>query len=72
MQVFSGRVQNGKIVPDEGIELAEGARVTVIAGEDAAGFDLSATDEADLAEAIAETERGDVVPAEELLRRLSR
>jgi hypothetical protein len=72
MQVFSARVQDGKIVPDEGIALPEGSRVTVIAGENQASFELSATDEAELAEAIAEADRGDVISAEELLRRLSR
>lgn len=71
MQVFSARVHNGAIVPDEGIELAEGTRVTVIAGENDASFELSPADEAELAEAIAEADRGDVISADELLRRLS-
>jgi hypothetical protein len=71
MQVFSARVQNGKIVPDEGIELAEGTRVTVIVGEREAAFELRAAGKAQLAEAIAEADRGDVVPAAKLLRRLS-
>jgi hypothetical protein len=71
MQVFSARVQNGAIVPDEGIELVEGARVTVIAGEASAAFELNPADEAELAEAIAEADRGDVISAAELLRRLS-
>jgi hypothetical protein len=72
MQVFSARVQNGTIVPDEGIELAEGSRVTVIAGEIGTPFELSAEDEAELVEAIAEADRGDVISAAELFRRLSR
>jgi predicted transcriptional regulator len=72
MQVFSARVQNGAIVPDDGIELAEGSRVTVIAREAGAQSDLSAEDEAELAESIAEADRGEVVSAEELFRRLSR
>jgi hypothetical protein len=71
MQVFSARVQNGAIVPDEGIELAEGTLVTVIAGETRAALELSPADEAELAEAIAEADRGDVISADELLRRLS-
>jgi hypothetical protein len=71
MQVFSARVLNGAIVPDEGIELAEGTRVTVIAGETSGTFELSPADEAEIAEAIAEADRGDVISAEELLRRLS-
>ena len=72
MQVFTALVRGGAIVPDEGIELTEGTRVTVIAGETDAPFDLSAADEAELAEAIAEADRGDVISADELLRRLSR
>jgi hypothetical protein len=72
MQVFSARVQNGAIVPDDGIELAEGSRVTVIAGEASAPSALSADDEAELAESLAEADRGEVISAEELFRRLSR
>ena len=72
MQVFTARVQGGTIVPDEGVELTEGSRVTVIAGETDAPFELSAADEAELAESVAEADRGDVISADELLRRLSR
>jgi len=72
MQVFSARVQNGTIVPDEGIKLAEGSRVTVIAREAGAPFQLGPQDEAELVEAIAEADRGDVISADELFRRLSR
>ena len=72
MQVFSARVQNGAIVPDDGIELPEGSRVTEIAREAGAQSDLSAEDEAELVESIAEADRGEVVSAEELFRRLSR
>lgn len=72
MQVFTARVQGGAIVPDEGIELTEGTRVTVISGETDAPFDLSAADEAELAESIAEADRGDVISTDELLRRLAR
>jgi hypothetical protein len=72
MQVFSARVQDGAIVPDEGVELVEGARVTVIATGPEGPLVLSAADEAELAESIAEADRGDVVTAEELLRRLTR
>jgi hypothetical protein len=72
MQVFSARVQNGTIVPDEGIELAEGSRVTVISGEPGTPFEVSPEDEAEIVEAIAEADRGDVISATELLRRLSR
>jgi len=44
----------------------------VIAGETDTPFALSAADEAELAESIAEADRGDVISADELPRRLSR
>lgn len=72
VQVFSARVQNGAIVPDEGIELPEGSRVTVIANATATPLELSTEDEAEILEAIAEVERGDVISADELFRRLAR
>jgi 2-polyprenyl-6-methoxyphenol hydroxylase-like FAD-dependent oxidoreductase len=43
-----------------------------IAGDANSGFELGAEDEAELAESIAEADRGDVVSAEELFRRFSR
>ena len=71
MQVFTARVQGGAIVPDQGVQLAEGSRVTVIADEAEAPFELTAAEEAELAESIAEADRGEVISAAELLRRLS-
>lgn len=71
MQVFTARVQGGAIVVDDGIELREGSRVTVIAGDTDTPFELSAAEEAELAESIAEADRGEVISADELLRRLS-
>jgi hypothetical protein len=72
MQVFTARVQGGEIVPDDGVQLPEGTRVTVIAGQADAPFELTAAQEAELADSIAEADRGDVISAAELLRRLSR
>jgi len=72
MQVFTARVQGGAIIPEEGVQLAEGSRVTVIAGESDAPFELTTAEEAELAESIAEADRGDVISAAELLGRLSR
>ena len=54
MQVFTARVKGGAIVPDEGVELPEGSRVTVIADEREVPFELSPQQEAELAESIAE------------------
>jgi hypothetical protein len=70
MQVFTARVRNGMIVPEDGVTLAEGAKVTVIAdGEDQA-FDATAEEERELLEAIAGVARGETVRAEDLLGRL--
>lgn len=72
MQVFSARVEKGAIVLEEGIELAEGSRVTVIADDATGAFELSEAEESELAEAIAEADRGEVISAKELLERLRR
>jgi hypothetical protein len=40
--------------------------------EDAAGFEVTPEEEAELLEAIREADRGDVITAEELLERLRR
>ncbi len=71
MQVFSAQVRNGVIVLEDGVTLPEGTAVTVIAGETEAAFELTAAEEAELAEAIAEVDRGETITAAELLRRLS-
>ena len=72
MQVFSARVRGGAIVPEEGVTLPEGARVTVIADDETQAFDVSPQEERELLEAIAEAERGETVRAGDLLERLRR
>jgi predicted transcriptional regulator len=72
MQVFTARVKGDAIVFDEDVELPERSRVTVIADEREAPFELTAEQNAELAESIAEADRGEVISAEELFRRLSR
>ena len=72
MQVFTARVKDGAIVPEEGVDLPEGSRVTVIADQGDAPFVLTPAQEAELAESIAEADRGNLLSAAELLRRLSR
>jgi len=72
MQLFSARVRDGVIVPEDGVTLPEGSKVTVIAdGEDLA-FEATAEEESELLEAIAGVERGETVRAEDLLERLRR
>ncbi len=69
MKVFTAKVRDGAIVTDEAVDLPEGATVTVVA-DDEEGFDLTPEQEAELAEALDEADRGELVPAEELLARL--
>lgn len=72
MQVFTARVRGGNIVPEEGVTLPEGTKVTVIADDDEKTFSTTAEEERELLEAIAEVERGETVRAEDLLERLRR
>jgi hypothetical protein len=72
VQVFSARVRGGAIIPEDGVTLPEGSKVTVIADGDEKGFEVSPQEESELLEAIAGVERGETVSAEELLARLRR
>jgi hypothetical protein len=69
MVITSGRVVEGKIVVD-GDPLPEGTTVTVLTREGDESFVLDAAAEAELLESIAEANRGEVVPAEDVLRAL--
>ena len=69
MVMTSGLVVGGKIVVD-GDPLPEGTRVTVLTREADETFILDATAEAELLASIAEANRGDLVPAAEVLKAL--
>ena len=71
MQVATGKVIAGKVVV-EGLTLAEGEVVTVLTQESETAVYLSADEEAELLEAIAETDRGETISPEELFSRLRR
>ncbi len=71
MRVATGKIVGGKVVVD-GEAFADGAEVTIIAGEDNELFTASPEQEAALLAAVAEIERGEVVSASELLGRLRR
>jgi hypothetical protein len=71
MGIATGTVVSGKVVV-EGLDLPEGSTVTVLTSESDEEVRLSAEEEADLLEAIAEVERGETISAEELFRRLDR
>ena len=72
MQVFTARVHNGAIVPEDGVDLPEGTTVTVIADHETEAFETTPEEERKLLEAIAGVERGETVRAADLLERLRR
>lgn len=67
MRVSSGKVVSGNIVV-EGEPLPDGAIVTVLARETDESFELDATAEAELLLSLAEADRGELIPAEAVLR----
>jgi hypothetical protein len=67
MRVTSGKVVSGRIVV-EGEPLPDGSIVTVLAREADESFELDATAEAELLLSIAEADRGELIPAEDVLR----
>lgn len=69
MVITSGRVVAGKIVVD-GEPLPEGAVVTVLAREGDETFELDPALEAELLQSMAEADRGQTIPADEVLRAL--
>ena len=71
MKVATGKVIGGKVVL-EGVPLAEGSVVTVVAREDDETFEVSPEEEKALLAAIAQAERGEVISWEELRERLRR
>ncbi|MDP2787688.1 MAG: hypothetical protein Q8O79_06395 [Pseudomonadota bacterium] len=71
MQIATGKVISGKVVVD-GLPLSEGEVVTVLSYESEDMVLLSQEEEASLLEAIAEADRGETIPASELLARLGR
>lgn len=69
MQIATGKVVNGQVVVDA--ELPEGADVTILLGlDDEETFEADAELEAVLLESIAQGQRGETIPAEDLLREL--
>jgi len=67
MRVSSGKVVSGHIVL-EGEPLPDGSVVTVLAREADESFELDATAEAELLLSLAEADRGELIPAEDVLR----
>jgi hypothetical protein len=71
MRLATGTVVGGKIVI-KGETLPEGTVVTILAREGDETFEVPAELEAELLESMAEADRGETRPAEELLQRLRR
>jgi len=69
VRISNGRVVSGHVVL-EGEPLPDGALVTVLSREGDETFELDAAAEAELLESLAEADRGELIPAEEILRRL--
>jgi hypothetical protein len=69
MRIITGRVVDGKVVL-EGGELEEGSLVTVVAADRDSSFAVSAAEEQQLAESVAQCERGETVTADQLFARL--
>lgn len=67
MRVSSGKVVAGHIVV-EGEPLPEGTTVTVLARDTDESFELDAAAEAELLLSLAEADRGELIPAEDVLR----
>ena len=68
MRITKGKVVDGQIVV-EGESLTEGSVVTVLVSDERT-FTLSREEETALLEAIAEADRGDLLNAEDVLKRL--
>lgn len=71
MGIATGTVVAGKVVV-EGLDLPEGSTVTILTPEPDEEIHLSADEEAELLEAMAEADRGETISAEELFARLDR
>ena len=68
MRITKGKVVNGQIVV-EGESLNEGSVVTVLVSDERT-FTLTGEEEATLLHSIAEADRGELLDAEDVLRRL--
>ena len=71
MMTLRARVKNGRLMMDEPTDLPEGTEVElmpVLADDEP--WDLTAEQEAELRESIAQADQGKVVPAAEVFQRL--
>ena len=71
MAIYTGKVVDGKVIV-QGALLAEGTEVTILVPDDAEPFYLTPDMEAELEESIAQLERGEGIPAKQVLASLRR
>ena len=71
MLITTGKVTNGVIQIDSK-DLPEGAIVTILAHEGDETFELDAEQETQLLAAIAEADRGELISAPDLLKKIRR
>jgi len=69
MRVASGTVVLGQIVL-KGEPLPDGSVLTILAGEADETFELDSADEEEILASIAEADRGELIPAEDVLASL--
>jgi hypothetical protein len=67
--IYTGKVVDGKVLV-HGALLAEGTHVTILVPEDAEPFYLTPEMEAELEESIAQADRGEGIPAAQVLAEL--
>jgi hypothetical protein len=67
MRIASGTVRSGQIIVD-GEPLPDGSAVTVLLREEDETFELDPIAEAELLSSLAEADRGELVPAEQVLQ----
>jgi predicted transcriptional regulator len=70
-RVIAATIRNGHAVADELARLPEGTSVEVVTVDDSADLELSSDEIAELNEAHDQADRGQLVPAAEVLRRLA-
>lgn len=71
MKIATGTVVQGKVVAD-GLSLADGTLVYIVARDDREAVTLSAEELAELEAGIAEADRGELIPGDEFLEDLRR
>ena len=69
VRISNGRVVSGQVVL-EGEPLPDGALVTILSREGDETFELDAAAEEEIIASLAEADRGELIPAAEVLRRL--